>query len=664
MVAKYLRDKFVRWPRPGFLARLSNIIVVQTLFCFLALALVLFYPASETDLDFELSTIEDRFHALGRRLASAFEGYSDRDEVIASDRYRRIVKDRFSSEPDVQHFELFVLQESGTIEQIYDFTREEDRSEDAATTGLSLMDYESFISRETVNSEIKATSETSMPLVIRERYAVFYYRFEISPGNPAVLAVVADHGLYISERSNLEYALFILFLGSVLISLLTVHFISKRFRSPLKRLMQGFEKTAQGEVYHMLEPDGDSELRNLATSFNTMSESLYNNQRRLKKANERLTQHSLLLLGAQSFLGTLIDSSPSAIITATPGGRLLIYNREASSLFGYANHRVLDMTIDQFFAQPVGDSISAGTVDPDRPGTEVLCRRVDGSVFPAYLVASPIIDGDGDITAHLYIIRDISESESFQEMMIRLDRFCTRGEMAGDIAHEINNYLTVLSGNLELMPLLLKKGDDDKVARKLELMRGTVDKISRFTDGLMDVNHGDVHYQQADVNQLVENVIAFLKPQNRFDGVELTNVLCDELPLVELDVGQIQQVIVNLTYNAADALAGADGEKRIQLATTRVDVGGEEGVKVEVADNGPGVHESKQGVLFQKRFTTKKKGHGIGLVTCKRIIDAHGGVISYRKVTDSLFSFEIPLKHKPTDEETLAEQTGSARQPV
>ena len=292
-------------------------------------------------------------------------------------------------------------------------------------------------------------------------------------------------------------------------------------------------------------------------------------------------------------------------------------------------------SVSELFKQPFDSSI---TQDQTKQGFEAIGLKQDGSAFPVWVTMTPTNSDEGEVWASVYIIHDITESRSFQEMMIRLDRYSTRGEMAGDIAHEINNYLAVLSGNLELFPILLKKGDPEKIEKKLELMRSTVDRVARFADGLMDTHRDDAAPEPTSLNQVVENVVAFLKPQNKFDTVDFQTSLSSELPVIDVDPGQVQQLLVNLIHNGTDAAIAAGEKPIISISTELLLVNGERFAQVSVADNGDGVPDDKIDALFARRFTTKRKGHGIGLITCKRIMDAHQGEISYRYQAGAIFS--------------------------
>jgi len=216
----------------------------------------------------------------------------------------------------------------------------------------------------------------------------------------------------------------------------------------------------------------------------------------------------------------------------------------------------------------------------------------------------------------------------------------------------------VLMGNLELMPILLRKGNTEKIDKKLDVMKVTVDRIARFANGLMDTPQDELHYEPSSLNQVVENIIAFLKPQNRFDSVRIVTELSPDVPVLQLDQGQIQQLLVNLVYNASDATDSLEGDRVIRVETSIVEQEGESYVRLAVRDNGPGVSEDKAGMLFNDRFTTKRKGHGIGLITCRKIVENHGGKMEYQFNEGAEFSFVIPTQ-RPEKAEPKSEPAES-----
>jgi len=649
-------------PTPGFLTRLSNIIIIQVIFVFAAVALLIFFPQQQSLINSDLALSRNKLHDLVQKTSSLLEEQVlSAENLVNNERTPLPIHHLFLKERSIAEAEIFISTGEQGFVPIFTFRQPELTNEEET----SHRELSHIIDPKVIHFGLQQPEALPISSICCGKHLIHYYPFQICDNVPAVLVATTEHNLVISSRSQLKYALFVLFLCSALVSLLTVYLISNRFKSPLNRLIHGFEKTAEGELYYLFETNGDKELKRLAVAFNSMSETLWQNHKKLKQSNYNLANANLALLESQLFLATLIDSSHGCIVTADSQGRIMVFNRTACEVFGYDKQEIIGKNVSTLFTNRFKeDRLIEPSVD-GQSGVEVLCRRCDGSTFPAYLVASPVSTREGKTTVYLYIIRDISESKSFQRMIISLDRYYTRGKMAGEIAHEINNYLAVLSGNIELMPLLLKKGDTDKANHRLEVMKKTVDKIVRFTEGLIDTNPDEASFEPADINQLVENTVAFLKPQNKFDHLEISTSLSPELSLVEIDVNQIQQLLVNLLYNSAEALKDQSGQKKISITTAVIGEGTEKSVQIEVKDNGPGVIEGKEETLFIKRFTTKRKGNGIGLVTCRKIIDTHKGTIRYHKEGGAVFTFIIPMKRSQASSDTATEvPTGHSTQPV
>lgn len=622
--------------KPSIFIRLGNIIIIQVMFIFSALALILFYPVPGEQVDSSSARFNQKLIRGGEAamLMASTDGTSAEDSLTHLVAFRGFL----SSEANIDYAAIVHVPKRGApqLKLIYDSDGIYGQSDD----------FEQFIA-EGCDSGILVHTALGPPGTNMERNldagrTVLYY---VLGGNDRegvlVLVAVVDNSLAAASLSEKQHTIFVLFLFSTLVSLLTVYLVYKRFKQPLDRLIRGFEKTADGELYYLIEAEEDAELNQMAGAFNRMSQRLWDNRQELKSINTRLKNANLTLQESQAFLSTLIDDSPLGIVVADGEGLIRIFNQAASDLFDYPASEMLGGPIDKLFSSN-GENlpVSVGTID-SRTQCEVVCRRKEGSLFPACVVASPV---GGNPDATIYVLLDISESKGFQEMMIRLDRYWTRGEMAGDIAHEINNFLAILLGNLELMPIIMAKGDDEKITKKLDLMKDTVDKIARFANGLMDSSQEDGQFELSSVNQLMENIIAFVKPQNRFDLIEVISRPSADVPILKVDPGMIQQLLVNLMFNAAEAMGTQEGEKRLTVTTSMVESDAGKLVQIEVRDNGPGVVPERVQNLFVERFTTKRKGHGIGLITCHKIVELHGGTISYRYDNGSVFSVQLPVQ--------------------
>ena len=637
--------------RPAFLVRLSHLIVLQMIFVFAAISLLVLQPEHMATLEDDYLRMARHCQELTDKMRPLLSDSSSTSPALDSALVPRLAG-LFVSAPEIEHAVIYLGDQGGSLHPLYEYQR----SRSGSSAGESDGSFDELIHGPTLRLAAQQAPGALIPCTQASGQVVYYYPFEIAKQMPAVLVSVTDHQLLIASKGRIRYGLILLFLSSTLVSLLMVYLIYNRFRAPLRRLRQGLQKTTEGEVFYHIEPEGAQEVHEIAESFNKISHTLWKDQQHLKRYNEVIRDAYLANLESQAFLATLIDSSPCCILATSVDGEIVICNRKAVQVFAFQETTSpLGRQIDELFTHSVVSRSGASGAAEFASEVEVTCQRADGTQFPAYLVTTAIRNGEGQVSAWLFILLDISESQNFQEMMVQVDRYRTRGEMAGDIAHEINNYLAVLSGNLELLPLYLRKNDYEKIEAKLVLMRATVERISRFTDGLMDVNHGEADFQPADINQLIQNLLVFLKPQNRFDGTTIDADLAKDLPFAEVDVEQLQQLLVNFIHNAGDAIAET-ATPTITIVTRAVEREGQLLVRIEVRDNGPGVPEERREDLFERRFTTKRRGHGYGLVTCRRIAEAHGGRVGYECDRDSVFFFEVPVRHRVN----AAAPTGSA----
>jgi len=627
-VSPKILPKFIK---PSLLSRLRQVVFFQIVFVFGALAIVLLFPFQSPNLVERSKIIEERLETASRRLAAVItlEWMPDSPTYFTPELKEKAGALLFAEEW-ISQADIFVSDLTGKQVLVYSYNALPETSEKVQMKppGLSL--------------KVESTGSVVGPVFADEEFLVYYYPFVISKKNQAYLSAAVNHDMIVSNRGQVQQALLLIFLGATLISLFTVYLFMKWFHNPLAKLIQRLSKTAEGGIYYQLETEGEEESDKLTRAFNEMTAQLYDNKRELEEFHSLLNEANRSLVTSKSFLSALINNSPNSLIVASEDGQIMIFSREAMKIFGFESDReIIGKDIQELFAQSTEDMIAAHGTTENQNGTESLCWRQDKTMFPAFVTIAPIEVGEGGRKAYLYIVRDISDSKSFQQMMIRLNRNYTKGEMAGDIAHDINNYLAVLLGNIELIPMFLKKSQMDKVDQKLEQMKGTLEKIGKYAAGLMDSEHDELFFERIHINQVIENVLAFIRPQKKYAGIEIDTNLSTEIPAFDADSAKMQQMMVNLLSNSCDAVTGKEGDKKIEIRTLLANDSNY--IRVEVFDNGPGVLEEKKPHLFQNRFTTKSKGHGIGLITCRKIVDAHRGKVGCEFTNGTLFFVELPV---------------------
>jgi len=221
--------------------------------------------------------------------------------------------------------------------------------------------------------------------------------------------------------------------------------------------------------------------------------------------------------------------------------------------------------------------------------------------------------------------REYIELQRTTQALISSERMAAKGEMAAAVAHEMNNYLAVLSGRTQLLQRKFEKAGHADLKRDGEILWTQVERLTRLARGLLDFSHKELKVTRFDLNVLCRETIEFLQPQNAFDTVQLEVDLAEDLDEVEGDAGQIHQILLNLCRNAADAMRDAETpDRHIWIRTTR---GARGYVQMVVEDTGPGVPAAIRQRIFEPGFTTKRDGHGFGLATTYRIVENHKGRI-------------------------------------
>ncbi|HEV3341938.1 MAG TPA: PAS domain S-box protein [Pirellulales bacterium] len=250
---------------------------------------------------------------------------------------------------------------------------------------------------------------------------------------------------------------------------------------------------------------------------------------------------------------------------------------------------------------------------------------------------SPLRSETGAIIGGLAIIRDITEKKQLEMQMQHAQKLETLGVLAGGIAHDFNNLLMVILGNAELAGLQLEA---DSPSREFigQIETAATRAADLCKQMLAYSGKGKFAVRPVDLSSLVQEMANLLEIAVAKKGT-LTYELAEDLPAIEADSAQIQQVVMNLITNAADAVEPGNGEVRVQthlivadadiLSRCYCDSAVPEGLYVclEVSDNGCGMDDETQSRVFDPFFTTKFTGRGLGMAAVLGIIRGHRGAI-------------------------------------
>jgi PAS domain S-box-containing protein len=307
--------------------------------------------------------------------------------------------------------------------------------------------------------------------------------------------------------------------------------------------------------------------------------------------------------------------------------------------------------------------------DPET-ALQVLEAGATSGVFPLGRMDGTIVEVDSTMTAnflpgrHLSMLRDVTERRKLEEQLRQSQRLESVGMLAGGIAHDFNNLLTVISGYADLA--LARLDESDPLAAYVEQINGAANRAASLTRQLLAFSRKQLLQPKVlDLNAVVGQIEKML---GRLVGedMELRTSLAPELGRVKADPGQIEQVIMNLSVNARDAMPGG-GKITIETANVYLDeeyarqhIAVKPGpyVMLAVSDNGHGMTAETKKSIFAPFFSTKPigKGTGLGLATVYGIVkQSSGNIWVYSEVgVGSSFKIYLPLVEGEVDESPAA----------
>ena len=281
-------------------------------------------------------------------------------------------------------------------------------------------------------------------------------------------------------------------------------------------------------------------------------------------------------------------------------------------------------------------------------GREVTAQRKDGSVFPAFLSVGLLAGTEpprfvGFVQDLTLRRRSEESSRRLQERLWHVSRLATVGEMASGIAHELNQPLTAIANYAQACDRLLAKpgADLEEVRDALQEIAGQAVRagdIIRRLRGLVRQDEGP--HEATEINRLILELTDLVEAEAKSHDVEYRLELGHALPPVELHRTQIQQVILNLTHNAIEALAHKIDGRRTLVLRTALNGGG---LEITVRDNGPGVPAAIRRCLFDPFCSSKPDGTGLGLAISRTIVERHCGTLDHRPNVPTGASFIVRL---------------------
>lgn len=367
-----------------------------------------------------------------------------------------------------------------------------------------------------------------------------------------------------------------------------------------------------------------------------------------------------LLRQRQEELRQIFANAPLGIATTNLDGRFLRVNQALCTALGYDEDDLLSRHLADVVHPADRDEVAIGpdAIQDGRPGPPIRRRflRRDGSTLHGILHQSVVLDDAGDpkllvvqIEDHTLRLQAESEVRSHRDRLAHVSRLHTMGEMATGIAHEVNQPLTAVSAYAQALRRMVEAGlpaDDPDVTETLDQIAAEARRAGDIIHRMRNmVRKRESRREECDLNDIVRDVMELAELDARQHDVALDAELAPGLPPVSVDAIQIQQVILNLLRNGAEATDPVEDRRgRVILRTLPGTVTGT--VEVRVVDNGVGLPAGSEQSVFHQFVTTKESGMGMGLSISRTIITAHEGEMWVSRNPDhgATFHFTLPTK--------------------
>ena len=391
--------------------------------------------------------------------------------------------------------------------------------------------------------------------------------------------------------------------------------------------------------------------------------------------------HDLLRDNEES-LRLYIERLPLASIKFGPDFVIQSWNPAAENVFGFSREEAVGTSARELII-PAGAQIQGGPdwqeLFRDQSGGTGVIENItkDNRIILCEWTNSPSYDSEGRMNGVISVVQDITGRKKTEDMMVRNEKMATIAGMAAGMAHEVNNPLGVIAQDLQNLErrfsnnlpancsvaeelgvdlnLINRYMERREIHRYVSNMKTAVKRASVIISSMLQFSRqSDASHHLLDVNDIIEQSIKLaandydLRKKYDFKRIQVVREYDTNLPKVSVCLTEIQQVVINLLKNAAQAMFGADTEKPTILIRTFLDNGH---VVVSIRDYGPGMSEAISRRIFDPFFTTKEVGDGTGLglsVSHTIIARNHGGQLTVESVSGQgcCFSVSLPLIHK------------------
>ena len=371
----------------------------------------------------------------------------------------------------------------------------------------------------------------------------------------------------------------------------------------------------------------------------------------------------------------LVETAPTGIIIADKKGRILEANAHTFQMFGYERNELIGQPVETLLSDALRsahekhrDSYNANPhARPMGVGMDLFARRKDGSEFPVEISLGPLVT-QGETLVSAAIV-DITARKKMEAQLRLSQRMEAIGRLAGGVAHDFNNLVTVILGCCDGLSSELPS--DHPASRKVEMVRKAGASAADLTRQLLAFGRKQILQPKVIEPKEIVNGVANMLGRLIGADIKLEVVVDPKVGCINADPGQVEQILVNLAANARDAMPKG-GRLTIELRNAELDEDYQKQhlpaipgpyVMISVTDTGCGMDRKTQAQIFDPFFTTKEfgKGTGLGLATVYGIVKQSGGYIwVYSELgKGSVFKVYLPRVEREAPQSAHADPDGT-----
>jgi len=346
----------------------------------------------------------------------------------------------------------------------------------------------------------------------------------------------------------------------------------------------------------------------------------------------------------EEFRRRLLESFPDLILVVDLAERYTFVNSRARDLLGYEPEDLVGKKIsDPEDHSPELVALYQSVVSGREPfaAAEYGARHRDGSWRTMRASGSQLFDAEGKASGVIMSVRDITIERKLEQQVVQSERLAAMGAMIGGVAHELNNPLTTILGNSDL---LLETETNEASRKRLALVQQDARKAAEIVKNLTYFSRPPAPGKsQINLTEVIERTLSLHAYSLRKNSITVDFLKEPALPPALGDPHQLMQVFLNLIVNAEQAIREARDKGTLRIRTGKSD----KGVWVSFHDDGPGIPKENLPSIFDPFYTTKRpgRGTGLGLSICKSVVKEHNGMIEATNAPDggAVFTVTLPV---------------------